>query len=154
MRTTHNNAEAVAWGILAAHIIAGAAGGGSVSDAVTEALPRAPPALRAAVEDALASAAGGAEDTAAFAGRVGRACNMKWGIPVAVHAMLCRGGGGSFITAVRDNALAGGDSCGRGLFIGAVMGAAGGVPVAWQLRAAGAGAAEARARAIAGKRAR
>lgn len=133
-------------------MIAAAAGGADVAEAVAAGAAAAPrPDVRAGIEDAVASARGGAEDTAAYAGRVGRACHMKWCVPVAVHAMLS--GGGGFVGAVRASALAGGESCGRGLLIGAVMGAAVGVPAGWRLRAVAAAAGETAARAIAEKRA-
>lgn len=95
----------------------------------------------AAAEDDAASPAAAAAVAAAAAqrlldvtGRLGTSCDLSKALPCAVYIALraaarAAPGDGAFAAAVRDNILAGGDSCGRALFIGALMGAAaGGVP--------------------------
>ncbi|MEM7378282.1 MAG: ADP-ribosylglycohydrolase family protein [Pseudomonadota bacterium] len=65
---------------------------------------------------------------------IGMSCQLVYGMPGAAHILLTAG---SFSDAVRLNILAGGDSCGRAMCIGAVAGAVyglggdGGIPQAW-----------------------
>ena len=54
----------------------------------------------------------------------GMACDLPYGVPSAVHNIATAS---SFADAVRSNIYGGGDSCGRAMLVGAVMGAVHGV---------------------------
>lgn len=69
-----------------------------------------------------------------YAGDLGRACHLPMGMPVAFHIMLRSE---SYREAVEQNILAGGDSAGRAIIIGATMAAhygLAGIPLEWSLR--------------------
>lgn len=61
----------------------------------------------------------------ATANEFGQACHVHQGMPIAWHILKHTT---SFESAVRDNILCGGDSCGRAMAIGAIAGLAYGVP--------------------------
>jgi hypothetical protein len=90
--------------------------------AAGEAVASAP--LAAALRDARASA----QTPVDLAGRVGRHCHLPAALPViwriAAEAP-------DFATAAEWNVRAGGDSCGRAIALGALMGAVHGVPPLW-----------------------
>jgi ADP-ribosylglycohydrolase len=77
-------------------------------------------------------------DPAAAARRFGLPCHMAQGLPVAFHVARHAP---DFRTAVEGNILAGGDSCGRAIAVGALTGAAfgaeGGIPPSWLARVCG-----------------
>lgn len=50
----------------------------------------------------------------------GMACDLKYGVPSVVHNVM---NADSFEEAIRENIYAGGDSCGRSILLGALMGA-------------------------------
>lgn len=92
----------------------------------------------AAVADAplqAALAAGGS--SVAYGGVTGRACHLPMAMPLAFHILANSAG---YAEAVATNIRAGGDSAGRAILIGAVMGAthgiggAQGIPLDWLLR--------------------
>ena len=88
------------------------------------------PALRAALTTP-------EPDPVAYGGVTGRACHLDMGVPLAFH-ILSRAT--SFAQATELNIRAGGDSAGRAIVIGAVMGARHGIggdwgiPLDWALR--------------------
>ena len=55
-----------------------------------------------------------------IAGHFGRACHVQQGLPVVFHIA---DRAESYESAIRANVLAGGDSCGRSMALGAVLGA-------------------------------
>ena len=65
---------------------------------------------------------------------IGMSCNLEFGLPGALHILQHSS---SYQQAVRTNILAGGDSCGRAIVIGAVAGAVygaegnNGIPAQW-----------------------
>ncbi|MCP5307939.1 MAG: ADP-ribosylglycohydrolase family protein [Zoogloeaceae bacterium] len=67
-------------------------------------------------------------DTVAAAERFGAACHVEQGLPVIFHILANRP---SYPEAVRANILAGGDSCGRSIMLGAAMGVIDVVPMSW-----------------------
>lgn len=80
--------------------------------------------LRAALDAPEASSVAYGEVT-------GRACHLHQGLPLAFHIMARAD---DYADAIERNILAGGDSCGRAIAIGAVMGAGAGVvglPFRW-----------------------
>lgn len=71
------------------------------------------------------------------AGEVGRACHVQQGLPVVFHIAQRAS---SYRDAIRTNILAGGDSCGRSMALGAILGARygfggeRGIPLPWLTR--------------------
>jgi hypothetical protein len=123
VRVTNDNDEAVAWAQ-------------AVAAALRAALDGASP--RAAAEAAAAAAAGRLDEALAFPGdalaaaaHFGTTCPLPQAIPVVV--VLWRDAT-DFVTAARENILAGGDSAGRAVPLGAVLGAAYGVRGDWAAR--------------------
>lgn len=78
-----------------------------------------------------------ADDPKTVTMKIGPACELRSGIPVALHNMMK---GGSYADIVRRNILACGDSCGRSMLIGSLAGSllAGmgddGIPADWVTR--------------------
>ena len=76
-------------------------------------------------------------DSTVFTGEVGRACHLPTSGPAMFHILKHSS---SYAEAVERNVLAGGDSAGRAIPIGAAMGAAqgvatpSGIPLAWVLK--------------------
>ena len=77
------------------------------------------------------------EATVDVAGHFGRACHVHQGMPVVFHIL---GKAGSYEEGIRANVLAGGDSCGRAMALGSILGARfgfggeRGVPIPWLAR--------------------
>jgi len=113
IRITHDNAEAVRYGLAAADAIVVAVQGASIREAVAGAAGE--------VLDA-------DSDTTAYALAVGQACPVPSAVPVALHTALHASG---YEDGVRRAILAGGDSAGRLFLTAALLGAAFGVPGAW-----------------------
>jgi len=127
VRVTNNNDEAVAHGQAMAHALWAALDGASPREAADAAANGAPPAVRELYAEALAFD-GTAMDAAAH---FGRACPLPESAPVILVHMR---DATDFESAVRTNILAGGDSAGRAIVLGAVLGAAFGVPKDWAAR--------------------
>ena len=74
------------------------------------------------------------EDNLSVTSKFGTSCKLVYGVPSAVHNALTSD---SYSTAIRRNIYAGGDSCGRAMLLGAVLGAANGIggdkgiPIEW-----------------------
>jgi len=96
----------------------------AVADAVsvTHALRRAADGAGGEMGELLRAALDAPEASSVAYGEVtGRACHLHQGLPLAFHIMARAD---DFADAVERNIAAGGDSCGRAIAIGAVMGAA------------------------------
>lgn len=109
--------------------------GVELSRSLAQAAAAAGPVLQPLLVEALAMPA---LDPQAASARFGMPCHLPQGLPVLFHIALRAG---SFQEAVEANILAGGDSCGRSLMLGAlcaaasaVRGTADPVPPAWQQR--------------------
>lgn len=131
---TSTGAEARDWALAGARMLAAALAGAGPAEVVAAAETGAPEG----VAQGLARARAAGPDPVAFAGQVGRACPMSMSVPVSAHIVL---NAKSFAGAAEMNIRAGGDSCGRGILIGAVEGAlhglgGAGVPAPWLLRLA------------------
>lgn len=107
--------------------------------AVISGTPLAAALRQAAAQDAALQGAldSGEASSVAYGAVTGRACHLPMAMPLAWH-ILSRAD--SFEDAVTRNIDAGGDSAGRAIVIGALMGAerglavTGGIPLAWVLR--------------------
>ena len=128
---THDNLLARDAGILVAGILREVQAGGDLHHVLSEAATHAPDPFGAPLRQALTT---DVYDSVAYGEVTGRACALIQGLPLAFHILHQAE---DFAGAIRRNILAGGDSCGRALVIGAVMGAAHGVehiPLDWALR--------------------
>jgi len=111
--------------------LAAALDGADIAAALDAGEAAAPAPLAAALRDARASA----ETPVDLAGRVGRHCHLPAALPVIWRIAATAP---DFAAAAEWNVRAGGDSCGRAIALGALMGAAhgvggAGVPSLWAL---------------------
>lgn len=144
VRVTNHNDDAVAFGRVAGRMLETALTGGDGGAAIEVGAGRnveavieagravASPPIRAAIDEVLARRH---EDTAAVTRHFALHCQLTAAFPSLVHNLATAP---DYTTAVRHNILAGGDSCGRAILLGAILGAvhgigesAGGVPEHW-----------------------
>lgn len=117
VRVTNDHPTAAVYGDICAHIMQAALRDGSVAAVRAAALERAPGDARALLQEALKLA----DQTPEVATQhFGLACDLPFGVPSALHNIATAA---TFADAVRANIYAGGDSCGRAMLVGAVMGA-------------------------------
>jgi ADP-ribosylglycohydrolase len=137
VRVTNDNALAVEAALIAARLMRNMLRGVAIERALAEEADRAGDEFRPKLREALARKD---ESSVDVAGSFGRACHVQQGLPVVFHiANRAR----SYESAVRANILAGGDSCGRAMALGAILGARfgfggeRGVPLPWLTRLKG-----------------
>jgi ADP-ribosylglycohydrolase len=118
---TNTGEAARDWSRAAARMIAAALAGAGTGEALAAGEAGAPEAVAAGLARARGS---GEADPVVFAGEVGRACHLSQGVPVVAH-ILRRAADAR--AAVEANIRAGGDSCGRAILLGALLGACRGV---------------------------
>jgi hypothetical protein len=129
MQITNVNDVAAKYSTLLASLLRDVLNGTPVQDALTK-TANGTPLLQAALDT-------DETNSVAYGEVTNRACHLPQGIPLAFHIMRHSS---SYTDAVETNILAGGDSAGRSLIIGAVMGAAhgiatpNGIPLAWILK--------------------
>ncbi len=121
VRVTNNDDTAVAFGLAAARMMEAAIAGEDLQAVVQAGLATDDDRVRGLIDKAISL---DGQDHAPVAKSFGLSCNLEFGLPIVAHNLL---EAGSFAEAVRRNILAGGDSCGRGILLGAVLGAAYGV---------------------------
>lgn len=133
MQITNVNDVAAAYTAVFADLLCRVVQGTPLSDALDAAADGAIGEVKAALEDALRT---DEADSTVYAGLVGRACHLPTAGPVMFHVLRHST---SYADAVERNIRAGGDSAGRSLMIGAVMGAVHGIgtpkgiPLDWVL---------------------
>ncbi|GAB5448520.1 ADP-ribosylglycohydrolase family protein [Gymnodinialimonas sp.] len=115
---TNDNDISREYGRISAAMMRAAARGASAAEAVAAGRAHASPEAAALIDEA-ATMATQTHNNAAAA-HFGMACHLTSGIPVAVHNILLSQ---TYPEAIRRNIYAGGDTCGRAILIGAVMGA-------------------------------
>lgn len=123
------------WARAYAAALSAALAGASLPQALLAGETAAAPEVAAALERARESDA----DPVDYAGEVGRACHLPQGLPVMVRCLVWAGDDGR--AALEANIRAGGDSCGRAVAMGALLGASRGiggrgVPAGWVARLA------------------
>ena len=134
MQVTNVNDVAEAYSAAFAHLMGLVLDGTQLQEALSETVAAAPETIRSELSDALKT---DQEDSVIYAGQVGRACHLPTAGPVAFHVLKHSD---TYTEAVERNISAGGDSAGRSLVIGAVMGAVHGiatptgVPLEWVLK--------------------
>ncbi|MEQ6249408.1 ADP-ribosylglycohydrolase family protein [Sulfitobacter sp. HNIBRBA3233] len=149
MRVTNINPVAEAYSAAFADLLSQVIGGGDLQQALDSTAARADGSIRDALEHALYT---DEPDSVVFAGDVGRACHLPMAGPVIFH-ILKRSD--SYRTAIETNIRAGGDSAGRAIMLGAVLGCAHGagtdkgIPLQWLLAVSDIARIEAECRALA-----
>ncbi len=121
VRVTNDNDLAVTFGQAAAQIIETALQTADVEAAIEAGLAGAEPDVANLLNKALSLKN---ENNQVVTGEFGMSCNLVFGVPSVIHNLATSG---SFREAIRENIYAGGDSCGRGILLGAILGAAHGI---------------------------
>ena len=134
IRVTNVNADASAYGHAFVQVLASVLSGATISEALRAGADAAADPIRSALTAALTAEEA---DSVAYGEITQRACHLPMAMPLAFH-ILERAP--TFTGAIERNIRAGGDSAGRAILIGAIMGArhgiAGetGVPLDWILK--------------------
>lgn len=134
IRLTNNNNLAVSCGLYFSRILMAVLTGASISDAFSKAAAFIPELIKDSMENALNMEPG---ELDAVAGIFGQSCGLKNTMPLSAYILK---NSHSFKEATELNILAGGDSCGRAIMVGAIAGAhygigsAKGIPYSWLLR--------------------
>ncbi len=137
VRVTNDNALAVEAALMIARLIRSMLHGEGLSTALDAEAERAGDVLQPLLKEALGKADQSSVD---IAGHFGRACHVHQGLPVVFHILKTTD---SFEDGVRKNILAGGDSCGRAMALGSILGARHGfggergMPIPWLTRLRG-----------------
>jgi putative redox protein len=129
---THGDAVLHEAGDFLARVLFRAVHGASLDDALAHALDHAYDHLPAQEWVEKARAQLGADGAAAAIAELGATCHVADAFPATIYLLLAFGD--SLEQALIENAMAGGDSAGRGLLLGAILGARageGGIPAAW-----------------------
>ncbi len=133
VRVTNNNDTAVAWAIFVARLLQWSVQDDADIDGLSGAIERiandSPAVVTDAITDMLRRVG---DDNKKVTMKLGPACELKSGVPVALHNLL---GSSDYVDAVRRNIYACGDSCGRAMVVGSLGGALfGGIPDDWRTR--------------------
>lgn len=128
IEVTNVNAVARTYGQVFAGLLGDVIGGAGVQAALHTAAK--------GHSDLAAALSGDITDSTAYGAITQRACHLPMGMPLAFHILHHAT---SYTDAIERNILAGGDSCGRAMIIGSVMGAAhgiagDGIPLGWILQ--------------------
>ena len=134
VRVTNNNDEAVAYALPVAKLMETAVLGDELEEAIRAGVDAADKPVRDLLKAALQKSK---EDPVATAQELGQTCYVSEAVPVVFYLLRHSS---SFIEAIRTNIRMGGDSCGRGIILGAVLaavhgiGSTAGIPLDWLLR--------------------
>jgi ADP-ribosylglycohydrolase len=123
IRVTHDNTQAVRYGVAAACAIRAAIRGANAEEAVDSVCKPSK-----AIEHFLARVMEAGPDMAAFAIEAGQTCPVPNSLPTALHEALH---GGDFAGTVRGSILSGGDTSGRLFVSAAIRAATDGIPADW-----------------------
>lgn len=137
VRVTNDNSLAIEASLITARLIRDLLLGEDVETALATQTEASGDQLRPLLRQALSEIA---QDSVDMAGEFGRACHVQQGLPVVFHILRTTD---SFKSGIRANILAGGDSCGRSMALGAMLGALHGfggergMPLPWLTRLKG-----------------
>ena len=132
IRVTNNNDLAVSCGLYFSKVLRAVLKGHSISESFATA--NAPDEIKEKMSEAISMKA---VEIDSAAGVLGQTCDLKDTMPLSAYILSHSD---SFKEAVKMNVLAGGDSCGRAMMLGAIAGAnyglggTKGIPHAWLLR--------------------
>jgi ADP-ribosylglycohydrolase len=121
VRTTSDHERAIAFGRVSAAMMWAASTTDNMNEIVIAGRAVATPETGALLADAIDMTD---QDTNVATKHFGMACDLNYGVPSVVHNMLTAP---TYQEAIRRNIYAGGDTCGRAMLIGAVMGAVHGI---------------------------
>ena len=131
IRVTNNNDLAVEFGLAAASLIEAVIQGNTPEKAIAQLSVTTSKEIKELIQQASSCSQ---EDNLSVTSKFGTACKLVYGFPSAIHNILTAD---SYTTAIRQNIYAGGDSCGRAILLGSVLGAwyglggEKGVPIEW-----------------------
>lgn len=134
VRVTNDNPLAVEAALMLARLIRSTLHGEELSAALEAEPARVGNVLQPLLNEALGDTN---QSSVEIAGHFGRACHVQQGLPVVFHILNTTD---SFEDGVRKNILAGGDSCGRAMALGSILGARygfggeRGIPLPWLAR--------------------
>ncbi len=121
VRVTNDNELAVSFGQAVAKMIESAIHSANTDAAIEAGRLTAEPKVARLIDEALSLKD---KDNPAVTAEFGMSCNLVFGVPSAAHNLATSD---SFTEAVRENIYAGGDSCGRAILLGSVLGAVHGI---------------------------
>lgn len=130
MEVTNVNAVAADYSAVFADVLNGVVSGVAVGEVLQNAAQKASGEPHKLL---LAALSVDELDSVAYGKITGRACHLPMAMPLAFHIMARAS---DYADAVERNIRAGGDSCGRAIIIGSIMGAAhdvSGIPLTWAL---------------------
>lgn len=116
IKVTNTHEHALTYGHTCARLMEAAVGAESLDGIVQAGLQASNPEVTTAIESALAMKNA---TTVQVTKQFGMACDLKYGVPSIVHNIATSS---SFEEAIQNNIYAGGDSCGRSIILGAVLG--------------------------------
>ena len=131
VRVTNNNGQAVAYGHIASKMMEAAITTQNIDKVIEAAQQAASPAILPLIDNALKATD---KTTPKFTQQIGMSCNLELGIPSVIHNLSKHL---SYQESIRQNIIAGGDSCGRSILLGAILGAVHGcdteqgIPTTW-----------------------
>lgn len=125
IRSTNDTETALTWGRVATAMLCAARDEGTLTAVTAAALKTADTEIRPVLETASAASD---QPSTGFIAKTGMACELSYGIPGVLHILQNSTG---YQDALRTNILAGGDSCGRAILLGGILGAIDCVPEAW-----------------------
>jgi ADP-ribosylglycohydrolase len=143
-RQTANNDDAITWTTFAARVLEAVILGATIKDAVHTNLVHLEQPYRAAVEHA-AKLVDEEDSYVVGVGKLGQSCSLANVVPAAIYLALRHEAKPTYTEAIRENMLAGGDSNGRAMLLGALVAAStagtatapgAGIPADWVARVA------------------
>jgi len=117
VRVTNDNPLATEAALIVTRILSARLRGDDLAETLNNEAETAGELLKPLLQEALAASDQTSVD---IAGHFGRACHVQQGLPVVFHIAKTAE---SYQSAIRTNVLAGGDSCGRSMALGAILGA-------------------------------
>lgn len=137
VRVTNDNPLATEAALIVTRILSARLRGEDLAETLDHEAEAAGEILKPLLREALAATDQTSVD---IAGHFGRACHVQQGLPVLFHIAKTAD---SYEDAIRTNVLAGGDSCGRSMALGAILGVhfgfggERGIPLPWLTRLEG-----------------
>jgi hypothetical protein len=131
---TNLNHEALSYSVIVARSIEAAISGANPEEIISSGLAVAPDTERQLIVSALEQPK---EDPVAVGRLIGQTCYLREAVPLVFYLLR---NFHSFSEAIRTNIRIGGDSCGRGIILGAILGSLhgigneSGIPLDWLLR--------------------
>jgi len=116
VRVTNDNNRAVAFGLVASKMIEAAILTRNIPSIIDAARQAATPEIRDLIDQTIQLKK---MSTIEATKHIGMSCQLEFGIPSVIHNLTQQT---SFVDAVRQNIYAGGDTCGRAILLGAVLG--------------------------------